>query len=59
MLDRIVIVPDTLRDAINSKLDAAIAMKPDAAQDRDALYSWLLGFFDEHGYVSEFSLEEK
>ena len=58
-MSRMVIVPNTLRDEINSKLAAAIALKPDAAKDREALYSWLLGFFDEHGYVPEFSLEEK
>jgi hypothetical protein len=36
------IVPNELRDAINAKLDTAIAACPDAAKDRDDLYNQLL-----------------
>jgi len=52
----IVIVPDSLREAINAKLDAAIAKCPDAAKDREVLYSHLVGFFDEYGYLPDFEL---
>lgn len=51
-----VIVPDSLRLAIEAKLDAAIAGVPDAAKDRDELYRQLVGFFHEHGYIPEFTL---
>ena len=53
---KMVIVPNSLRDAINAKLDTAIAACPDAAKDRDALYSQLLDYFDEHGEVPDFHL---
>ena len=53
---RMVIVPNELRDAINAKLDTAIAACPDAAKDRDTLYKQLLTYFDEHGEVPDFDL---
>ena len=55
----LVIVPDSLAAAINAKLDAALAEIPEAAVDRDILYHRLLSFFNEHGYVPEFSIERK
>lgn len=56
---RTVIVPNALADEINRKLDAAIAEVPGAAKDREALYSSLLAYFDEHGVVPDFSLERR
>ena len=53
---KMVIVPNELRDAIKAKLDTAIAACPDAAKDRDVLYSQLLAYFDEHGEVPDFGL---
>jgi hypothetical protein len=50
------IVPDSLRHAIDAKLDAALKEVPDAARDRDHLFRQLLLFFDEHGYLPEFTL---
>jgi hypothetical protein len=50
------IVPNELRDAINAKLDTAIAACPDAAKDRDDLYNQLLSYFDEHGEIPDFDL---
>ena len=41
-----VVVPNSLRDAIMKKLDAEIAKHPDAEKDREVLYSQLLGYFD-------------
>jgi hypothetical protein len=50
------IVPNELRDAINAKLDIAIAACPDAAKERYALYNQLLAYFDEHGEIPDFDL---
>jgi hypothetical protein len=55
----LVIVPDSLRDAINAKLDEAIAKAPEAEADREILYNHLLGFFDEYGYLPEFELAKR
>ena len=52
----LVVVPDSLRNAINEKLDAAIAQCPDAEKDREVLYSQLLAYFNEHGVVPDFTL---
>jgi hypothetical protein len=54
-----VIVPDVLRSAIDRKLDAAIAETPDAERDREVLFRQLLSFFDEHGYIPDFSLRKR
>lgn len=56
---RYVIVPDALSEAINAKLDAAIADCPSAAADREHFYNELLVYFDEHGEIPEFTLERK
>lgn len=53
----IVIVPDTLRAAIDAKLDAAIADCPGSEVDREHLYGVLLGYFNEHGVVPDFSIK--
>ena len=53
------IVPDDLREAIEARLDEAIASCPDAAADRDELYRQLLSYFHEHGVIPNFSLEKK
>jgi hypothetical protein len=53
------IVPDSLRNAINAKLDAALADVPGAAKDRDHLYHELLCFFNENGYLPKFSIGKK
>jgi hypothetical protein len=58
-LDAIVIVPNELRDAINAKLDAALSVTPGAEPDREYLYSTLLAFFHEHGYLPEFELHKR
>jgi len=54
-----VIVPDSLRAAINQKLDAAFVAVPDARKERDALFLALLRYFNEHGELPEFTLEKK
>jgi hypothetical protein len=50
------IVPTYIIDAINAKLDAALADVPDAAKDREHLYSSLLTYFSEHGVIPDFSI---
>ena len=50
------IVPNHVRDAINAKLDAALAQVPDAIKDRDHLYNLLLAYFDKHGDIPDFDL---
>jgi hypothetical protein len=54
----IVIVPESLRVAIDAKLDAALAECPGAAPDRPVLFEQLLAHFNEHGEVPEFTLEK-
>jgi hypothetical protein len=56
---RMVVVPNCLADAINAKIDAALADCPDAAKDRDIFFGQLLEYFDEHGVVPDFRLEKK
>lgn len=56
---RMVIVPNQLRDAIYTKVDAAIAEFPGAVADREYFYNVLLDYFDEHGEIPEFTLNRK
>lgn len=51
-----VVVPNDLSDAIYGKIDAAIAECPDAASGRDIFYEQILGYFNEHGVIPDFSL---
>jgi hypothetical protein len=55
---KLVIVPDSLRLAINQALDEAIALQPCAAADRERLYDQLLAYFDEHGVIPLFTLSK-
>jgi len=55
----LVIVPNSLRNAIMEKLDAAIRQCPDAEKDRDVLYHQLLDYFNEHRVIPEFSVKKK
>lgn len=55
----LVVVPNYIRDAIHKKLDEQIALHPDAEKDREALYSQLLAYVNEHGVIPDFSLERK
>lgn len=56
----ILIVQNYVRDAINAALDKALEGFPEeAAKEREALYQWLLGYYDEHGVIPEFKLRKK
>lgn len=55
------VVPDSLREAINERLDAALSALPEddrivAEKDRDFLYSQLLDAFNKYGEIPDFSL---
>jgi hypothetical protein len=52
----IAIVPNSLSDMINTKLDTAFQEIPDAETNREALYHELLQFFDDNGYIPEFTI---
>ena len=52
----IVIVPNSLRDAINAKLDEAFKTCPEAEKERESLYHRILEYFDEHGVIPDFTL---
>jgi hypothetical protein len=55
----IVIVPNALRDAINAKLDVVFKDTPEAEKDRDYLYNQIILFYNEKGYIPDFSLSKK
>ncbi len=55
----LVIVPDSLRAAIDKKLDEAYAKVPEASADREVHYHYLLSYFDEHGVIPEFELHKR
>ena len=53
----LVIVPNCLADELNQRLDEQIALHPEAAKDRDELYSQLLAYVNETGQIPSFSLK--
>ena len=53
------IVPDFVHDAINAKLDAALAVTPEAADGRKHFYEVLLDHYNEHGELPEFDLVKR
>ena len=55
----IVIVPNELRDAINAKIDTALKACPEVASRREEIYRDLVGYFNEHGEIPEFTLQAK
>jgi hypothetical protein len=52
-----VIVPDYLAEKIYRLVDEEIAKYPPAAPDRELIYSQILGYFNEHGVIPDFSLK--
>lgn len=57
----LVIVPDYISEEIYRKVDAAIAAVPDSdrvavSKERETFYRIVLGHFDQHGVIPEFSL---
>lgn len=53
-----VIVPDSLYDRIQAKLDEAFKKCPDAEKDREHLYHQLLSYYDDNGTLPDFSLSK-
>lgn len=57
-MTRWVIVPNSLVDAINTKLDSAFKKVPGAEKDREIFYHQLLNYVDEHGFLPDFELQK-
>lgn len=49
-------IPNWILKEIDNKLDAQIALHPNAANSRDVLKYQLINYANEHGVVPEFSL---
>lgn len=54
----LLIVPNTLRDAIHAAIDKALDGRPCDDESREVLYGQLLMYFNEHGRIPEFDLTE-
>lgn len=53
----LVVVPNEVRDAINVKLDAALAKWPNIGpREREVLFREILAIYDEQGTVPEFDI---
>ena len=56
-MSRMVIVPDSLREAIDTAIDKALINAPaEAAVDREHYFNQLLAYFDENGVLPDFSI---
>lgn len=53
------IVPNTLTDAINAKLDRALKECPEAEKDREELFRQILSHFNEHGVIPDFVIGKR
>lgn len=51
------VIPNHLSDEINERLDAEFEKHPCAEKDREALFSQLIEYVNEHGVMPEFSLK--
>lgn len=47
------IVPNYISEAIYAVLDKELEKCPDAKKDREVLYSQILSFYNEHGFVPQ------
>ena len=54
----LVVVPDSLRDALYAAIEKALHGRPCTDQDRETLYGQLLAYYDEHGRIPEFELKQ-
>lgn len=55
----LVIVPNALSDAIYAAIDKALNGRPCVPEERESLYHRLLGYYDEHGVIPDFTLREE
>lgn len=55
----LVIVPNTLRDAIYEKVDSALVMSPEATPDRVVYFQQLLAHVDEFGTIPNFTITRR
>jgi len=54
---RAVVVPNSLRDIIYEKVDAALAPHPHLKDRREEIYYRMLDYYDANGTVPEFTIE--
>lgn len=52
------IVPNYLSEEIYKKVDAQLEICPNLKPHREDIYNKILRYFDEHGVIPDFSLEE-
>ncbi len=55
---RVVVVFNELRDELYRRIDKELERCPGALPDRQIFYDNLLAYYDEHGVIPEFTLEE-
>lgn len=53
----IVIVPDSLSEAIYKKIDEQLEKVPEARSIRKEIFQNLLNYYNEHGVIPDFTLE--
>lgn len=51
------VIPNVLSDKINEMLDKKLP--EEAKKDREYFYNQLIGFYDEHGYLPNFTINKK
>ena len=56
---RMVVVPNSLRDAIYAKIDPQLEKLPELKDQRENIYGELLAYYDEHGVIPDFELTAK
>ena len=54
----IVVVPNELHDCIRAAIVGALNGRPCSDDDREILYRQILSYFNEHGFIPDFSLKE-
>lgn len=55
----IVIVPNSLSDAIHAAIDRELNGRPMEAEEREIIYGQLLSYYDEHGRIPDFYLKPR
>lgn len=56
---KLVIVPNTLRNAIHAAIDKALAGRPCDDASREIIYYQILAYYDDHGRLPDFTLKEQ
>ena len=56
-MGRIFIIPNSLSNAIDKRLNEAFEDLPDAEKDREHLRGQLIDAFDKYGYIPDFEIK--